>query len=114
MNVLRFWIRALFCICVLLSVLQYVFGIELRCQCVNYYSGIPWTAKCVYLKPKSPECNKYELIVYYDSAMKTCVRVRNSYVFDNINEHTWFQVTNKPGTKQIKLKKQKTSCAVVS
>nr|AXG21882.1 protein UL146 [synthetic construct]AXG22151.1 protein UL146 [synthetic construct] len=98
--------------CVLLLGLQYISGAELRCLCVNYYGGIPWTAKCVYLKPKSVACNQYELIVYNGSETKTCVRVRNSTVFEKYDKVTWFKVTKGKG-KQISLKQQLTSCSVV-
>ncbi|AEV80660.1 chemokine vCXCL5 [Cercopithecine betaherpesvirus 5] len=113
MNTSRLTVGAIVCLCVLLSGLHTAWGRELRCSCVRYYHGIPWTATCVYLKPKSAVCDRYELIVYNKSPTKTCVRVKNPSVFDKINEHAWFKVTNKPGTKQISLRRQNTPCSVV-
>ncbi|QQL09755.1 Ba158.1 [Baboon cytomegalovirus] len=115
MNASRLMIGALLCVCVILSNFQYAWGTELRCSCINYYHTIPWKAKCVYFQPKSPACDKYELIVYYqNSPTKTCVRVKNPSVFDNINEQAWFTVTKVPGKKQLSFRRQATSCAVVS
>nr|ACQ55246.1 chemokine vCXCL5 [Cercopithecine betaherpesvirus 5] len=113
MNGMRFTVGAIVCLYVLLTNLQNAYTTELRCRCVNYYSGIPWTATCVYLKPKSIGCNKYELIVYDGSETKTCVRVSNPSKFDTITKHTWFKVTKLPGKNQIRLQKQNTPCSVV-
>ncbi|QQL10093.1 Cy158.1 [Cynomolgus cytomegalovirus] len=111
MNTVRINIAAMLLICLILSGLSGSRGSELRCNCVKYYFGIPWTATCVYLKPKSIECNNYELIVYDGSPHKTCVRVRNPSVFDRLDKQTWFTVTKKPN-RHISLKPQRTSCAV--
>nr|ACQ55261.1 chemokine vCXCL5 [Cercopithecine betaherpesvirus 5] len=113
MNTSRLLVGTILCLCVLLSDLHYAWGKELRCQCINYYSGIPWTATCVYLKPKSAACNQYELIVYNGSERKTCVRVRNTSAFERFNRVTWFKVTKGKG-KNISLKLHNGSCAVVS
>ncbi|QQL11171.1 Rh158.1 [macacine betaherpesvirus 3] len=111
MNTVRVNIAAMLLICLILSGFSDSQGSELRCSCVKYYYGIPWTATCVYLKPKSVECNNYELIVYDGSPHKTCVRVRNPSVFDRLDKQTWFTVTKKPN-RHISLKPQRTSCAV--
>ncbi|AEQ32269.1 protein UL146 [Cynomolgus macaque cytomegalovirus strain Ottawa] len=111
MNTFRVPVAAMLLICLILSGFSGSQCSELRCSCVNYYSGIPWTATCVYVKPKSIECNKYELIVYNGSPNKTCVRVRNQSVFDRITKQKWFKVT-KGAKHQLSLTPQRASCAV--
>ncbi|AEV80478.1 chemokine vCXCL5 [Cercopithecine betaherpesvirus 5] len=112
MIILRYILGAILCAFVLLCGLPNVWSKELRCNCVQYYHGIPWTATCVYLEPKNNHCNKYELIVYDGSEKKTCVRFSDPSKFKNVHQKTWFTVTRGAG-RQIRLKKQSTSCAVV-
>ncbi|APT40383.1 Rh158.1 [macacine betaherpesvirus 3] len=113
MSNLRVTIGAIFFICIMLSGFSDSWGSELRCRCVKYYYGIPWTATCVYLEPRSIACNHHELIVYDGSIKKTCVRVANPSAFKNVNKVAWFTVKREGQGNQLKLKRHNGSCSVV-